>query len=53
VTQDREADGSLPSLPFLKLDPGNLRMIDRGVDVGLPYVGSAPDLGAYEYEPTS
>jgi hypothetical protein len=23
--------------------------IDKGVDVGLPYSGSAPDLGAYEY----
>ena len=24
--------------------------IDAGVDVGLPYQGTAPDLGAYEYE---
>jgi len=23
--------------------------IDEGVDVGLPYIGSAPDIGAYEY----
>ncbi len=24
--------------------------LDKGVDIGLPYSGSAPDLGAYEYE---
>jgi len=27
-------------------------LIDLGVDVGLPYYGSAPDIGAYEYVPT-
>ncbi|WP_169449445.1 right-handed parallel beta-helix repeat-containing protein [Marinimicrobium agarilyticum] len=43
----RQADGSLPELDFLKLSP-NSQMIDRGVNVGLPYNGSAPDLGAYE-----
>ena len=25
--------------------------IDKGVDVKLPYIGTAPDLGAYEYDP--
>jgi hypothetical protein len=25
--------------------------IDKGIDVGLPYNGPAPDLGAYEYSP--
>jgi parallel beta-helix repeat protein len=25
--------------------------IDKGVDVKLPYIGTAPDLGAYEYNP--
>ena len=24
-------------------------MIDKGINVGLPFNGSAPDLGAYEY----
>jgi hypothetical protein len=43
----RNADGSLPNLNFLKLRAGS-RMIDRGTDVGLPYSGTAPDLGAYE-----
>ena len=44
----RQADGSLPNVDFLKLAAGS-QMIDKGTDVGLPYVGSAPDLGAYEY----
>jgi hypothetical protein len=26
-------------------------LIDKGVDVGLPYTGSAPDLGAFEFSP--
>jgi pectate lyase-like protein len=43
----RQADGSLPNLPYLHLAPGSA-MIDRGVSVGLPYSGSAPDLGAFE-----
>ncbi|WP_438023987.1 right-handed parallel beta-helix repeat-containing protein [Sorangium sp. So ce233] len=43
----RQPDGSLPDLDFLKLRDGS-RMIDKGTDVGLPYSGSAPDLGAYE-----
>jgi len=44
----RQADGSLPALDFLKLKTGS-PLIDKGTDVKLPYVGSAPDLGAYEY----
>jgi hypothetical protein len=43
----RNADGSLPNLNFLKLRAGS-QMIDRGTNVGLPYSGVAPDLGAYE-----
>lgn len=27
--------------------------VDAGVDVGLPYYGSAPDIGRYEYQPPS
>ena len=44
----RQSDGSLPDLDFLKLRE-NSQMIDKGVDVGLPYMGNAPDLGAYEF----
>jgi uncharacterized repeat protein (TIGR02059 family) len=43
----RQADGSLPDLNFLKLATGS-DLIDAGINVGLPYVGSAPDLGAFE-----
>jgi len=43
----RSPDGSLPILEFLRLRDGS-QLIDRGTDVGLPYNGSAPDLGAYE-----
>ena len=48
VTGPRNADGSLPTINFLKLVAGS-NLIDKGVDVGLPYSGSSPDLGAYEY----
>jgi MYXO-CTERM domain-containing protein len=44
----RAADGSMPAVDFLQLAAGS-QMIDKGMDVGLPYVGAAPDLGAYEY----
>jgi hypothetical protein len=44
----RNADGSLPDVGFLKLKKGS-RAIDRGEDLGFPFVGEAPDLGAFEY----
>jgi pectin methylesterase-like acyl-CoA thioesterase len=44
----READGSLPNNGFAKLKSDS-DLIDKGVDVGIPYNGTAPDLGAYEY----
>jgi MYXO-CTERM domain-containing protein len=48
-TGPRQADGSMPAAcSFMHLTAGS-RMIDKGTDVGLPYVGAAPDLGAYEY----
>lgn len=50
VTNVRNADYSLPTLPLLRLAPGS-DLIDGGVDVGLPFNGTAPDLGAYEYAP--
>lgn len=48
LTGARQSDGSLPELNFLKLVEGS-DLIDAGVDVGLPYVDNAPDMGAYEY----
>jgi hypothetical protein len=47
VTASRSPDGSLPTLPFLRPVPGG-RLIDQGVDIGEPYSGAAPDLGAFE-----
>ena len=44
----RAADGTMPKIDFLKLAAPS-KMIDKGTDVGLPFVGAAPDLGAYEY----
>lgn len=43
----RQSDGSLPLNDFAKLAAGS-DLIDKGVNVGLPYKGSAPDLGAFE-----
>ncbi len=43
----READGSLPNVPLARLVAGS-DLVDRGEDVGLAYIGAAPDLGAYE-----
>ncbi len=47
LTGPRGPDGSLPSTNFMKLSPGSA-LIDVGTDVGIPFAGSAPDLGAYE-----
>lgn len=43
----RKTDGSLPDVTFFNLS-ANSDMIDKGVNVGLPFSGSAPDLGAFE-----
>jgi hypothetical protein len=44
----RKADGSLPDVDFLRLKEGS-RAIDKGEDLGFPFAGEAPDLGAFEY----
>ena len=46
---ERNADGSLPNNNLFRLSSGS-NMINKGVNVGLPYLGSAPDLGAFERE---
>jgi hypothetical protein len=48
ATGPRNADGSLPTISFLKLAAGS-NLIDKGVNVGIAFSGGAPDLGAYEY----
>ena len=48
LTGPRKPDGSLPDVSFFHLESGS-DLIDAGVDVGLPFNGSAPDLGAFEF----
>lgn len=43
----RNADGSLPAIPFMHLSSTSI-LKDAGVNVGLPYNGTAPDIGAFE-----
>jgi hypothetical protein len=43
----RRDDGGLPESPFMHPVPGG-RLVDKGADLGAPFSGSAPDLGAYE-----
>jgi hypothetical protein len=47
ATVPRNADGTLPTNFFLHLAPGS-SMIDAGENVGLPFAGKGPDLGAFE-----
>jgi hypothetical protein len=48
----RQADGSLPEVTLLHLKSTST-MIDKGTNVGYAFWGSAPDLGAYEYNATT
>jgi len=48
VAGPRKPDGSLPDVPFLHLAAGS-SLINAGTNIGLPFIGLAPDLGAFEY----
>ena len=52
LVRARKADGSLPDITFLHLASGS-DLIDAGIDIGLPYIGKAPDMGAFEIQPDS
>ncbi len=43
----RKADGSLPDMKFMHLNPSG-GLVDKGTNVGLPFNGTAPDLGCFE-----
>jgi hypothetical protein len=43
----RRDDGGLPETPFFRPVPGG-RLVDKGLNIGMPYYGSAPDLGTFE-----
>jgi hypothetical protein len=44
----RKSDGSLPDIDYMH-PKSTSSIIDAGIDVGLPYIGAAPDLGPFEY----
>jgi len=48
----RQVDGSLPKLSFMHLQNGS-PYIDAGADVGIPFIGAAPDIGAFETQTTN
>jgi uncharacterized repeat protein (TIGR02059 family) len=48
----RQSDGDLPIISFLHLATGS-DLINNGMDVGLPFTGSGPDLGAFETQGTT
>lgn len=47
ASMPRQAGGGLPEIAFMHLAAGS-DLIDAGVDLGKPYNGLAPDLGAFE-----
>lgn len=46
LLKPRKPNGDLPDITFLK--PATAKLIDKGVNVGLPFSGTAPDIGAIE-----
>ncbi len=50
IVGQRDEYGNLPRLSFLRPTAGS-RMVNAGVDVGLEYIQTAPDLGAFEWLP--
>jgi len=52
ILNPRQADGSLPEITLLHLVPTS-GLIDKGTNLGYSFVGSAPDLGAFEYSTTT
>jgi hypothetical protein len=47
LVKPRQMNGDLPEGKFLRLAEGS-DLIDCGSDVGLPFAGKAPDMGAFE-----
>ena len=48
ATQARNPDGSIPETPLFRLKAGS-QLIDAGVPAGIAYLGTAPDLGPFEF----
>lgn len=51
ISGPRKPGGDLPDVPFMHL--AGSRYTDKGVDLGFPFNGAAPDLGAFETGPTA
>lgn len=49
MLRNRQTDGSLPYIDYMRLKSTS-SLIDAGVDVSLPYYGSNPDMGVFEYD---
>lgn len=47
ISSPRKPDGSLPDIEFMHLAEGS-DLINAGIDLGYPFLGTAPDLGAFE-----
>ncbi|MDD1443197.1 hypothetical protein MEO93_23130, partial [Dolichospermum sp. ST_sed3] len=48
VSGSRKSYGNLPNISFLHLNGGS-NLTNSGTDVDIPFRGTAPDLGAFEY----
>ncbi len=49
LTSERQSDGSLPEIEYAHLSASS-DLIDIGLDIGDDFEGTAPDLGAFEYQ---
>jgi len=49
LTAERNPDGSLPEIDLMKLHPTS-DLIDKGVDIGFPFLFDSPDLGYIEQD---
>lgn len=47
ISGARKSDGSLPETGFMHLSDSS-DLVNAGINLGYPYIGSAPDLGAFE-----
>jgi parallel beta-helix repeat protein len=47
ISGPRQSNGNLPKINFMRLAPGS-DLIDAGANVGTPFSGNAPDIGAVE-----
>ncbi len=50
VSGKRQKNGDLPDIKFLRLAEKS-DLINAGVDIGNNYIGKAPDLGPFEWQP--